>query len=143
MNCSYKMHFQQLNKYVADNTDSCISAAESVIPHTSKRQNSGRIAGWSEYVQPLHDKSLVWHNLWLDCDRSKTGAVVDCMRHTRAAYHYAVRKVERDEDNLINEWIADSLLINSTRDFWSEINVFVQVSLEVVVLLMVNLKPLV
>ena len=121
MNCSNKMHFQLLNKYVADITDSCISAAESVIPHTSRRQNNGRIAGWSEHVQPLRDKSLFWHNLWLDCDRPKTGAVADCMRRTRAAYHYAVRKVKRDEDNIINERLANSLLNNSNRDFWSEI----------------------
>jgi hypothetical protein len=45
----------------------------------------------------------------------------DCMRHTRAAYHYSIRKVKRDEDILINERIANSILKNDTRDFWSEI----------------------
>ena len=72
-------------------------------------------------MQPLRDKSLFWHNLWLDCDRPKTGAVADCMRRTRAAYHYAIRKVKREEDKIINERLAGSLLNNSTRDFWSEI----------------------
>jgi hypothetical protein len=43
------------------------------------------------------------------------------MRRTRTAYHYAIRKVKRDEDNIINERLADSILSNSTRDFWSEI----------------------
>jgi hypothetical protein len=121
MNCSNKLHSQHLNKYVAGITESCISAAESVIPHTSKRQTSGRIAGWSEHVQPLRDKSLFWHTIWLDCDRPKTGAVAECMRRTRAAYHYAVRKLKRDGDEIINERIADSLLNNKSRDFWSEI----------------------
>jgi hypothetical protein len=41
------------------------------------------------------------------------------MRRTRAAYHYAIRKVKRDEDTTINERIADSIL-NDARDFWSE-----------------------
>src|SRR5664279_1881477 len=45
------------------------------------------------------------------------------MRRTRAAYHYAIRRVKRDEDKIINERLADSLLNNSrpTRDFWSEV----------------------
>src|SRR5664279_3158638 len=43
------------------------------------------------------------------------------MRRTRAAYHYAIRRVKRDEDTIINERLADSLLNNSTCDFWSEI----------------------
>jgi len=76
---------------------------------------------WSEYVQPVRDKSLFWHKLWLDCSRPKTGVVADCMRRTRAAYHYSIRKVKRDEDTLINERIADSIINNDARDFWSEI----------------------
>jgi len=121
INCSNEVHFQHLNKYVTDITESSISAAESVIPCTCRRQNSGRIAGWSEHVQPLHDKSLFWHNLWLECDRPKTGAVADCMRRTRAAYHYSIHTVKRDEDKIINERLAESLLNSGARDFWSEI----------------------
>jgi len=37
INCSSKVHFQQLNKYVTYVTESCISAAESVIPRTCRR----------------------------------------------------------------------------------------------------------
>jgi len=43
------------------------------------------------------------------------------MRRTRAAYPYSIRKVKCDEDTLINEPIADSIINNDTRDFWSEI----------------------
>jgi hypothetical protein len=121
ISCANSVHFQQLNKYVADITEVCISAADSVIPHACRRQCSGRIAGWSEFVQPLRDKSLFWHKLWLECDRPRTGAVADCMRRTRAAYHYAIRNVKRDKDKIINDRLADSLLNNNTRDFWSEV----------------------
>ena len=79
----------------------------------------GRIAGWTEYVQPVREKSLFWHGVWLQCGRPWTGGVADCMRRTHAAYHYAIRKVKRDD--IINERLADSILNNSTRDFWSEI----------------------
>jgi len=43
------------------------------------------------------------------------------MRRTRAAYHYAIRKVRRDEDRIISERIAGSLINSGDRDFWSEI----------------------
>jgi len=54
--CTNVVHLQHLNKYANDITDSCLRAAEAVIPHSCKRQSSGRIPGWSEYVQPVRDK---------------------------------------------------------------------------------------
>ena len=121
MKCSSALHFQQVNEYALAITKSCLSSAETAIPHTCRRQASGRIAGWSEYVQPLRDKSLFWHKIWLDCGRPKVGAVAESMRRTRAAYHYAIRRIRKNEDSIISERIADAMLHNNTRDFWSEI----------------------
>jgi len=33
----------------------------------------------SEQVQPLRDRSLLWHNMWVDCGRPWSGVVFDCM----------------------------------------------------------------
>src|SRR5664279_3104568 len=84
-------------------------------------KNPYRIRGWSEYVEPLREKSLFWHRLWLDCDRPRNGAVADSMRRTRAAYHYAIREVKRNEDTIIRERFADALLENTDRNFWHEV----------------------
>ena len=49
-------------------------------------------------------------------------AVSECMRCSRAAYHhYAIRKAKRDEDLIVYERIAASVLSSRDRDFWSEI----------------------
>ena len=117
LNCSNPLHFQQINAYAVALTDACLSAAETSIPLTCHRKNSGRIAGWSENVQPLRDKSMFWHKMWLDCGRPRAGAVADSMRRTRAAYHYAIRKVKRNEENIISEKVADAMLNNNSRDF--------------------------
>jgi hypothetical protein len=85
------------------------------------RQDSRRIPGWSEFVQPLRDKALFWHQLWLDYDCPKTGAIADSMRRTRAAYHYAIRRVKKYENCIVRERIADTFLQNDERNFWSEI----------------------
>jgi hypothetical protein len=64
---------------------------------------------------------LFWHGLWLDCNRPKTGAVADCIRRTRAAYHYAVRQLKKDEDSIVRERVAEAILSDGGRNFWSDI----------------------
>ena len=92
-------------------------ACNSAIPFTKLRQQSGRIAGWSEYVQPLRQKSLFWHHLWVQNGRPRSGAVADCMRRSRAAYHYAVRSIKKDEYNIRCERIMNSAAMNDDRSF--------------------------
>ena len=43
------------------------------------------------------------------------------MRRTRALYHYAVRRVKRDQKNVTRQRFVDAVLSNSNRDFWSEV----------------------
>jgi hypothetical protein len=52
--------------------------------------------GQNIIIQPVRDKSLFWH-----CERPRSGAVVECMRRSRAAYHYAVRRVEKDKEVIV------------------------------------------
>jgi len=96
-------------------------AGDACIPQTTNRKSTGRIPGWSEEVQPLRDKSLFWHNIWIDCGRPREGYVADCMRRTRASYHYAIRRVKKNEEQIIRDRIANSLLHDPNRNFWSEI----------------------
>ena len=42
------------------------------------------------------------------------------MRHTRAAYHYAIRRIKRNADVIINERFAEAI-INKSRDLWAEV----------------------
>jgi hypothetical protein len=119
--CKDCEHINAISQYAAAITNSCLSAAETAIPHTSNRSTSKRVPGWSERVEPLRQKSLFWHGIWVDCDRPRSGAVADCMRRTRAAYHYAIRQVKRDEDNIVRERIAAALLDDPGRNFWAEI----------------------
>ena len=60
------------------------------------------------------------HDLWVQCGRPKTDVVSDNMRITRADYHRAIWHVKKNEQAIINERFAASLLQNSSRDFWSE-----------------------
>jgi len=90
-------------------------------PLTARVPGTGCIPGWSEEVQPLRDKYLFWHNIWIDCGRPQEGYVADCMRRTRASYHYAIPRVKKNEEQIICDRIANSLLHDPNRNFWSPI----------------------
>ena len=122
MCCKDVSHHIAISHYAEAITSALLSAAESNIPHTNPRHSgTRRIPGWSERVEPLRQKSLFWHGLWVDCGRPRNGVVADCMRRTRANYdHYAVRQVKRDEDLIVKERIANALIEDPRRNFWVE-----------------------
>lgn len=120
--CRDADHFHKLNLYAKDISTACRTAADLSIPHTGTSSHEGRcVPGWSEYVEPEREKSIFWHRIWMDCGRPKTGTVADIMRRTRALYHYAVRRVKRDEQELVRQRFADALLSSDNRDLWSEV----------------------
>ena len=43
------------------------------------------------------------------------------MRRSRAAYHYAVRSIKKDEYNIRCERIMNTAAMNDDRSFWAEI----------------------
>ena len=114
-------HQMALNTYASEISQALVAAGEVAIPHTSDVgcNKNKSIPGWSEFVELLKAKSQFWHNV--DYDTSKTGALADVMRRTRASYHYTVRRVRRNEQNFINERFADAMFVDNTRDFWSEV----------------------
>ena len=121
LTCHDISHSEAVNNFANHITDACIKAADTCIPRTRDRQSSGCIPGWSEYIKPLRDKSLFWHGLWLDCNRPKTGTVAHCMRRTRATYHHAIRQLKKDENSIVRELVAEAILSDGGRNFWSEI----------------------
>ena len=43
------------------------------------------------------------------------------MRHSRATYDYAIRKVRRNEQTSVNGRFAEAILANHHRDLWAEV----------------------
>jgi endonuclease/exonuclease/phosphatase family metal-dependent hydrolase len=122
MCCRNAGHHSAIGHYAEAITSACLSAAESCIPHTSDRHyGSGRVPGWNEWVAPKREKSIFWHRLWVDCGRPRSGAVADCMRRTRANYHYAIRRVKREGERIVQERIVQALIADPSRSFWVEV----------------------
>jgi len=61
--------------------------------------------------------------MWIDCGRPppRDSAVADVMRRTRAEYHYVIRQTRQEENTIIRDRVAASLLEDEKRNFWQEI----------------------
>ena len=105
--CCSLSHCNDLNKYASDIMEACISAARAALPRTTSHDGQRRMPGWSEHVEPVRAKSILWHNIWVECGRPKTGTVADIMRRNRAQYHYTIRRIKRNEDSIT----IDSVLL--------------------------------
>lgn len=119
--CKNVNHSLELNTYASAITDACITAANINIPHTGWAGGRKPIPGWTEHVEPVRNKSVFWHKIWIESGRPKTGVVADIMRRTRASYHYAIRCVKRDERSIVRQRFAAAIICNSQRDLWSEV----------------------
>jgi len=98
----------------------CLDASASTLPSSGRASHHLLLPGWNEYVQPAREKSIFWHRVWVEGGRPHVGVVADIMRRTRAAYHYAVRRVKRDKVDIIKDRLANAIVGQSGRDFWRE-----------------------
>jgi len=57
----------------------------------------------------------------VECGRPHATSVADCMHRSRAAYHYAIRRIRKNEAETVRDRIAESMLNNKSRNFWSVI----------------------
>ena len=124
MCCKDADHHSAVSQFAVAITNACLAAAEACLPHTSTRQmGPRRIPGWLDKVEPLRQKSLFWHGIWVDCGRPRNGAVADCMRRSQASYHYALRQVRRNEDSVIRKRIAHTLIDDISCNLTAEIEI--------------------
>ena len=47
--------------------------------------------------------------------------VADVMWRTKAAYHYAIRRIKQNAGAIINERFAEAVINNKSRDVWAEV----------------------
>ena len=122
--CNDSIHFALLEKYSCNITDACLTAARATIPLTGppESRDSKRVPGWADMVEPARQTSIFWHNMWVSCGRPRDGVVAGIMRRTRAAYHYAVRDIKRNTEDIVRQKFAEAVLQNSDRDLWNEVH---------------------
>ena len=121
LKCNCKKHLNDIDRYCNDIVKACLEASNITIPVSKSFTSVKAKPGWNEHCESLRQSSIFWHHIWLECGRPHNGQIANVMRNARARYHYAVRWLKRNENQLRNEKLASDLINNRTRDYWSEI----------------------
>ena len=117
--CEEVAHREQINKYCAELRDICITTGRKCLPKVQIGRRC--MLYWSTMVQHLKGETLLWGKRWKRCGRPCHGEIAECMRRSRHAYHYEVRWIKRNEDNLRKVRMAECFANNNDRDLWKEI----------------------
>ena len=114
-------HQQQLEQ-VCDQLVKCLKVAGNCSIPGKGPGKRPRIAGWSQFVKPELQASQWWHKLWLEAGSPSAGVLFQLKKHYHRRYKYAVRRVRRRQDQIKRTKLAESLLKDPNRGFWSEVH---------------------
>lgn len=107
----------------------CVLASKRAVPMSKPNSSSKIIPGWNENIAPKLESSLYWHEQWKLAGEPHEGELATIHRNTRAQYHLAIKKAEKDADktravkmaDARAVKMADAMIDNKSRDFWSEV----------------------
>ena len=54
---------------------------------------------------------MFWYYVLVECGRPRNETVSDIVRRTRAKYHYAIRFVKRNKDEIMRVRFAEALIV--------------------------------
>ena len=121
-NVKCKIHSEHLKQLHDSIIEICVYASNKHLPKTRDIQtNKNSIPGWNDYVKPYLDKSLFWHEIWLQCGKPRQGEVARIMRMTRSRYHLAIKSTLNTQTQIRNERMGEAICSNNDRNLWKEV----------------------
>ena len=91
------------------------------IPCISSMKRKYCLPGWNEHVETKRKSAILWHSIWRNNGSPHSDVVADIRRRTRLKYHYAVRYIKNNQDTITNQYMADAILNDKARNFWTEV----------------------
>ena len=75
----------------------------------------------NEFVKPYKEKSMFWNDIWKSAGMPITGQLAELRKFARAKYHWAIKHVKREKNNIILKKTAQQLASKSFCEFWKTI----------------------
>ena len=115
---------QQCLEQICHQLVQCLKvAADSTIPCRGQGRRP-RVAGWSQFVKSELVASQWWYKLWIEAGSPAAGVLFQLKKLAHRRYKYAVRRVRRREEYAKRVRLAEALLNDPSRSFWSEVQRF-------------------
>ncbi len=106
--CSCTSHDELIMNSLENITKILRKCANIAIPRQRVSGKPG-IPGWNEFVKPYKDKSIFWNDVWKNAGSPDSGQLADIRRISRSKYHWAIKEIKRNADELIKEKTAFTL----------------------------------
>ena len=111
VHCSDEQHRLDRDGHVVDVLTSVVEASHSAIPLTKKARAKGSspsIPGWKQQVEPFRQDAMFWHSIWLSLNKPNSGQLFRLMQWTRNKYHYSVRKLKKQSENILAKKLVEA-----------------------------------
>ena len=82
------------------------------IPHSALRHF------WNDELDDLKEKSIFWHDGWVNADRPGSGIIHQIKSSWKLKYKSAIRHAFHEHENQYNDEIFDHLLNKRIPKFW-------------------------
>ena len=97
---------------VDESTATCIPAVNR--PHEKK------LPGWSELIKPYQEDAKFYYALWLSYGKPLNCDLHNAMKHYRNQYHFAIRRLKRNQENIKNQKLLDHCLNGNSTNLIKE-----------------------
>ena len=95
-----------------------------MLAHISRVKNNHKtpptILGWNAMIDYACEESLYCLNIWIQGDRPNSGIIYDIMKKCRSVYHYMLRSLKKERENIKVAISKDSLNFNQGT-YWKKI----------------------
>ena len=120
--CTSADHIGKLENMCNDLLQTISTAVDSNIPtNSSGSAGSNIIPGWSDYIKPYKEASIFWDAVWVSAGRPLDTELHKLMKHTRNQFHYAIRRVKRQEQELRKSKFLSACLDGKVSDILHDI----------------------
>jgi len=97
-------------------TDACLDGCKNAIPCIVVKQKMA-VCLVGQNMPNSYATNL---SSCIICGLRMAGLTQDCMRHSQAAYHYTIRFIRKDKDNIRCKRVTDTARVNDYLNLWSE-----------------------
>ena len=79
---------------------------------------------WHDSAGPARQRYKCWYNVWREAGYHSSGVLFQLKGNAKKRYKYEVRKLQRRQDYMYlrRKRMAEALLRDPCRDFWSEVH---------------------
>ena len=120
-NCSHKLDIVLYHDKIIDALTEAMMTQIVISPKSSNSAKKNVIPGWDNTIDCAREVSLLWHYIWVQCERPTTGIVYKIMQKCRSDYHYMLRLLKKKKNVKIRTAISQNILSSNNKTYWKNV----------------------